>query len=314
MHVSVHATNPELRIALVGNPKGGQILEDLARLEQAGIDFHAQLVLCPGVNDGEEMDRSIRELAAFKRCLSIAGVPVGLTKHGLERQSKQVRLSRKCMRLLPGKQISVRRYEPHEALAVIEQAERWQAHFRRERGGTFFHLGDEFYLMTGRDVPSPEIYDGYPQIEDGIGVTRYFLENLQTYLNRAKPGGLTGASATLACATLIGPLMREAIERFNRHTGAAIDVAVVENRFFGDEINISGLLTGSDLTYALPASGDSNPLYISSRMISDRTHSLLDDMTVSELATELKRPIVPALTLSDVGRDLRQRSRLRRAA
>src|SRR4051812_26400064 len=149
MHVSVHATNPELRIALVGNPKGGQILEDLARLERAGIDFHAQLVLCPGVNDGEEMERSIRELAEFKRCLSIAGVPVGLTKHGLERQSKQMRLSRTCMRTLPNKQISVRRYESEEAEAVIAQAERWQAYFRRERGSTFFHLGDEFYLMTG---------------------------------------------------------------------------------------------------------------------------------------------------------------------
>src|SRR4051812_28773582 len=149
MHVSVHATNPELRMALVGNPKGGQILEDLARLQRAGIDFHAQLVLCPGINDGAEMERSVRELAAFPRCLSIAGVPVGLTKHGLERQSKQMRLSRTCMRLLPGKQIAVRRYEREEAEAVIAQAERWQAYFRRERGSTFFHLGDEFYLMTG---------------------------------------------------------------------------------------------------------------------------------------------------------------------
>lgn len=314
MHVSVHATNPELRIALVGNPKGGRILEDLGRLERAGIDFHAQLVLCPGVNDGEEMDRSIRELSAFRRCLSIAGVPVGLTKHGLERQSKQMRLSRTCMRLLPGKQISVRRYEPDEAVQVIEQAERWQAHFRETRGETFFHLGDEFYLMSGRNVPEPAMYDGYPQIEDGIGVTRYFLENLQTYLSRAKTGGLSGASATLACATLIGPTMREAVDRFNRRTGASLDVAVIDNRFFGSEINISGLLTGSDLIHALSGREDSSPLYISSRMISDRTHNLLDDLTVAEVAVRLGRPVVPALMMSDVGRDLRQRTRLRKAA
>src|SRR5215204_7741975 len=151
MHVSVHATNPELRVALVGNPKGARILEDLARLERAGIDFHAQLVLCPNVNDGEELDRSVRELAAFDRCLSIAAVPVGLTKHGLERQSKQMRLSRTCMRLLPTRRIEVRRYEPWEANAVIEQSERWQQRFRAERGETFYYLGDEFYLMTGRD-------------------------------------------------------------------------------------------------------------------------------------------------------------------
>ena len=126
----------------------------LERLERAGIDFHAQLVLCPGVNDGEELDRSLRDLASFgPRLISIAGVPVGLTKHGLERQSKQLRLSRTCMRTLPGKQIQVRRYERHEAEAVIAQAEAWQERFRRERGGTFFYLGDEFYLMTGRPVP-----------------------------------------------------------------------------------------------------------------------------------------------------------------
>jgi putative radical SAM enzyme (TIGR03279 family) len=314
MHVSVHAMNPELRVALVGNPKGGQISEDLARLERAGIDFHAQLVLCPGVNDGDELDRSVRELAAFRRCLSIAGVPVGLTKHGLERQSKQMRLSRTCMRLLPGKQISVRRYEQDEAEAVIEQAERWQAQFRRERGETFFHLGDEFYLMTGREVPSPEIYDGFPQIEDGIGITRHFIEDLTTYLSRSKREGLAGVRATLACGTLIGPTMHQQVERFNRHTGADVEVAVIENGYFGPEINISGLLTGSDLIRALPRNGTTSPLYISSRMISDRTHTLLDDITLSDLSAQLGRPVVPAYALSDVGRDLRQRSRLRRAA
>ena len=104
MHVSVHATNPDLRVALVGNPNAGKVLDDLHRLEQAGIDFHAQLVLVPGVNDGAELDRSLEDLSQFKRLLSIAAVPVGLTRYGLERQSKQVRLSRTCMRTLPGKQ------------------------------------------------------------------------------------------------------------------------------------------------------------------------------------------------------------------
>src|SRR4029078_2392123 len=156
MTVSIHATNPDLRVALVGNPKGAQIMEDLDRLRRNNIDFHAQLVVCPGVNDGDEMDRSVRELAALDHCLSIAAVPVGLTRHGMERQSKQVRLSRTCMRLLPGKQITVRRYEPDEAGAVIRQAEAWQRRFRAERGETFLHLGDEFYLMCGEPVHARE--------------------------------------------------------------------------------------------------------------------------------------------------------------
>ena len=307
MHVSVHSTNPELRVALVGNPKGARIMDDLERLRSYGIDFHAQLVLCPAVNDGGEMDRSIRELAALDNCLSIAAVPVGLTAHGLARQSKQVRLSRTCMRLLPGKQISVRRYEVDEALTVIAQADQWQEQFRRERGETFFHLGDEFYLMAGRPVPDAEHYDGYPQIEDGIGITRHFLENLSSYLKRSRTGSLAGSTATIACGTLIGDTMRAAADDLNRHTGSAVDVRVIENGFFGSEINISGLLTGGDLVREFGTDGAAAPLYISSRMVSDRTQTLLDDLTIDELSTQLRRPIVPCLTLTDVARDLKQR-------
>jgi putative radical SAM enzyme (TIGR03279 family) len=310
MHVSVHATNPDLRIALVGNPTGGKILDDLARLERAGIDFHAQLVLVPGVNDGEEMDRSLEELSRFKRLLSIAAVPVGLTRYGLERQSKQIRLSRTCMRLLPGKQITVRRYEKDEAEAVLRQADAWQARFRRERGETFFHLGDEFYLMCDVPVPDVDHYDGYPQIEDGIGITRHFLENLDGLLRRTRAGSLVGAKGTVATATLIGPTMQEAVARFNAHTGAALKVRIVENAFFGTEINVSGLLTAGDLIAAMAdESAADGPLYISNRMISDRTHTLLDDVTVSDVAERLARPVVPCGLLSDVARDLRSRYR-----
>jgi len=314
MHVSVHATNPDLRVALVGNPRGAQILDDLARLERAGIDFHAQLVLCPGVNDGEEMDRSIRELSDFSRLISIAGVPVGLTRHGLARQSKQVRLSRTCMRLLPGKQIEVRRYEQEEAEAVIAQAEKWQARFRRERKTTFFYLGDEFYLMTGRQVPASTWYDGFPQIEDGIGITRHLLDNLDALIKRSQPGAFAGARGVVACGTLIGPTMRDAVDRFDAHTGAELDVAVIENGFFGPEINVSGLLTAQDLIAALGRRVDGMPVYISSRMVSDRTHTLLDDLSVAELSNALDAPVVPCLTMSDLARDLRQRAKERRAA
>lgn len=314
MHVSVHATDPDLRVALVGNPKGALIMEHLARLERAGIDFHAQLVLCPGVNDGRDLDRSLSDLASFgPRLLSIAGVPVGLTKHGQERQSKQVRMSRTCMRLLPGKQISVRRYEPGEALAVIAQAEAWQERFRRERGETFFHLGDEFYLMSGQPVPGADVYDGYPQIEDGIGITRHFLEEAERYLRRARAGSLSGISGTLACGTLIAPTMRETVTRFNVRTGACLDVVAVENRYLGPEITVSGLLTGADLLQAFENRPIEGPLFVSSRMLSDRTGTLLDDKTVEEVSNELGCPVVPAESLSDIARELR-RSRSRRQA
>jgi len=306
MHVSVHATDPDLRVALVGNPKGALVMEHLARLERAGIDFHAQLVLCPGVNDGPELDRSLRDLSSFgPRLLSIAAVPVGLTRHGQERQSKQVRMSRTCMRLLPGKQISVRRYAPEEAAAVIAQSEAWQARFRQERGETFYHLGDEFYLMSGREVPPASRYDGFPQIEDGIGITRHFLEDARRYLRRTRPDALVGARGTVACGTLIYPTMRAEVERFNARTGAELATVSVENRYLGPEITVSGLLTGSDLIAEFGEDGDDAPLFVSSRMLSDRTETLLDDLTIDDVSGRLGRAVIPATTMGEVARSLR---------
>jgi NifB/MoaA-like Fe-S oxidoreductase len=285
-------------------------MDDLARLERAGIDFHAQLVLVPGVNDGAEMDRTLSDLATFgHRLRSIAGVPVGLSRHGQERQSRQVRLSRTCMRTLPGKQISVRRYHHDEATQVIARAERWQEHFEAERGNPFFYLGDEFYLMTGTPVPTTEHYGGFPQIEDGIGITRHFLDNLDGYLRRAKPEGLAGAEGAIACGELIAPTMREAVARLNARTGALLDVVAVENVYLGSEINVSGLLSGLDLLTAFERRPASAPLYISDRMVSQRTGTLLDDRTVEEVELALGRPVIPAADLSGVARDLRARQR-----
>jgi NifB/MoaA-like Fe-S oxidoreductase len=311
MHVSVHATNPDLRVALVGNPKAGKIMDDLRRLDAAGIDFHAQLVLVPGVNDGEEMDRSLRDLSSFgERLKSIAGVPVGLSRHGQERQSKQIRLSRTCMRRLPGvnqEAIRVRRYEPEEAARVIDQAEVWQRRFQEERGDTFYHLGDEFYLMTGREVPDVDHYAGFPQIEDGIGITRFFLEGLKTYIQRARPGILKESAGTIACGTLIAPTMASAVGDFNAHTGAELEVRAVENHYLGSEINVSGLLCGVDLVDALRDLPSNGPVFVSRKMISDRTGTLLDDQCIEDVSRQLGRPVVPAETMSDVAAYLRRR-------
>jgi putative radical SAM enzyme (TIGR03279 family) len=307
LHISVHATNPELRVALVGNPKGAYILDDLARLDAAGIDFHAQLVLCPNINDGEELDRSLSDLSQFERLRSIAGVPVGLTRFGLERQSKQLRNSRECMRTLPSRRIDVRRYEPAEAEAVIEQSEAWQRRFRAERGETFYYLGDEFYLMTGRDVPGAAMYDGFPQIEDGIGITRHLLENLSSLTRRTNPERLRGAEGIVACGTLVGDTMHRAVGQMNERLGTQLDVVVVENEFLGHEINVSGLLTGQDFARALTGKTAGKPVFITSRAISDRTHTMLDDMTLSDLSASIGAPVVPALTFTDVAADLRRR-------
>jgi putative radical SAM enzyme (TIGR03279 family) len=305
LHVSIHATNPELRSALVGNPKGALIMEHLDRLERAGIDYHAQLVLCPGVNDGPELDRSLDDLSRRGSHLkSIAGVPVGLTRFGLERQKKRVRLSRPCIRTMPGAMLEMRRYEADEARAVIQQAERWQAHFRVTRGETFFHLGDEFYLMSATPIPPTSHYDGFPQIEDGIGITRVFLDDVTGIVRRGRRAGVDGLAGIVACGTLIGPTMERATARVNRATSSRLQVVPIENSFFGGEINVSGLLTGSEVVRALGDRPGSEPVFISTTMVSRRTETLLDDMTVDDLKSELRRDVIVAEHLSDVVRAL----------
>ncbi len=299
INVSVHATNPELRVALVGNPKGAFILEHLARLERAGIEYNTQVVLCPGINDGAELDRTIRELSECGPHLrSIAVVPVGLSKFGIERQSRRVRLSRTCMRTLPGATLDIRRFEQAEAEAVIDQVEAWQRTFRRERGKTFVYLGDEFYLMTGRAVPAANGYDGFPQVEDGIGITRLFIDDAERIIKRSAPGSSNAVSGTIACGILIADTMRELVDRVNAHTGSGLRVVPIVNEFFGEQINVSGLLTGGLVRDALAGEERHDPVFVSEHMLSKRTRTFLDDMHVEELQADLGRPVIPAEYLS----------------
>jgi putative radical SAM enzyme (TIGR03279 family) len=301
LYVSVHATNPELRAALVGSPKGALIMEHLARLESIGIDYHTQLVLNPGINDGPELERSIRELAARgPRLRSIAAVPVGLTKFGMERQSKRVRSSRVCMRTLPNADLEVRRYRPEEALEVIAQAEVWQERFRRERGETFFYLGDEFYLMTGSPIPPTGYYDEFGQVEDGIGITRLFLDDVENIVKDGRRPELAGRGGIIACGTLIGDTMERAVRDVNSATGVKLEAVPLENTFFGPEITISGLMTGNELVQAFADRPGSEPIFISETMISRRTHTLMDDMHLQDIKSALGRDVIPAEHLSDV--------------
>ncbi|MDI3339516.1 MAG: DUF512 domain-containing protein [Sphaerobacter sp.] len=305
INVSVHATNPELRVALVGNPRAANIMEDLARLERIGIDYNAQLVLCPGINDGPEMDRTIRDLISLGPHLrSIAAVPVGLSKFGEERQSRRVRLSRSCMRSLPGALLDIRRYTPEEAERVIEQAEAWQRRFRRERGRTFLQLGDEFYLMTGRPIPPAARYDGFPQVEDGIGITRLFIDDAERLIRRGRRGDYEGASGAIACGTLIAPTMQTLVDRVNDALGTRLRVVPIVNTFFGPEINVSGLLTGGLVWDAFADQPGDDPVFISHHMLSKRTRTFLDDLHIDDLENALGRPVFASEYLSQVVQQL----------
>lgn len=318
LNVSVHATNPQLRVDLLRHPRAGEVLDDLRRLAGLGVSYNTQLVLNPGINDGDEFDRSIDELRDLPGILSIAAVPVGLTPLGIERDNRKLaNIALRSDRALPGiAAATIERFTASQTADLARRAEAWQRRFRRERGQTFLYLADEFYLMPGGGgIPASRYYDGFPQLEDGIGITRVFLDDFAGLKRRrgaARPD-LRGVRAALACATLIAPTMQRVTAKFNALTGAAIEVLTVPNRFFGPEIVVSGLLTGADILDAVGGEPDNTPLLVPRAMFSRLNGLTLDDMSIERLEETLGRQLIAANDLTSVAHELAQLSASRAA-
>ena len=236
LYVSVHATDPKVRCEMMHNRFAGELMDKLERLFAAGIEVHTQIVCCPGYNDGEILAKSFQDLyARYPHVLTMAVVPVGITKHreGLH---------------------PLRTFTKEEAAALIDQVTPWQRQCREETGKTFIYLGDEFYLLAGRDVPAAEWYDGFPQLENGIGLTRSFVDEWQATLpslssyQAASPAVIpVGESAF----TVLQPLLYALNKQFN----TAHSFVPVPNQFFGGKVNVTGLLTASDILRTCKESG-----------------------------------------------------------
>ena len=236
LYVSVHATDPKVRCEMMHNRFAGELMDKLERLFAAGIEVHTQIVCCPGYNDGEILAKSFQDLyARHPHVLTMAVVPVGITKHreGLH---------------------PLRTFTKEEAAALIDQVTPWQRQCREETGKTFIYLGDEFYLLAGRDVPSAEWYDGFPQLENGIGLTRSFVDEWQATLpslssyQAASPAVIpVGESAF----TVLQPLL----DALNKQFNTAHSFVPVPNQFFGGKVNVTGLLTASDILRTCKESG-----------------------------------------------------------
>jgi putative radical SAM enzyme (TIGR03279 family) len=289
LYVSVHATDPALRRQLLGKEDIPDVLPQVDRLAELGIEMHAQVVLTPGVNDGEHLQRTIADLAArYPAVQSIGVVPVGLTRY--HRGDCQ-------------------RYTPQGAGAVIEQLTPLQHGHREQHGVSLVHLADEWYLLADQDVPAAEMYDGYPQIENGIGLVRRFLQD-KSKLQAASPR-LRVSSCTLACGVLIAPLLRRLVGRLAVSSGVRFDVVPVVNRLFGETVTVSGLLGGDDLVAALDGRELGEVVFLPRAMfaayapgqtVHERT---LDDLTVQDLETHLGRRVLVADLLSEVWDKLR---------
>ncbi len=298
LHISVHATNPAVRERLVRstNGRGGKIMEDLRRLASMDIDFNTQLVLVPEVNDGAELERSIRDLLTLMPHMqSIAVVPVGLTRRGLHREEWY----REQHRILD--EPALRMFTTDEMRQILAQVRAWQRELRAEHGRTILHAADEFYLNTGTPLPPARQYDGFPQLEDGIGLTRILIDEWgRAKKRKTLPRNLHGRRATIGCATLIAPTMRALVADVNAETGARIEVRAIENRLFGPDITVAGLLSGKCILEEFGGERTDAPLFLPRSMFDERGVLTLDDVTLPQLAERLGRPIAPASQLLDV--------------
>ena len=284
LYVSVQCTNPVLRAEILRYKGAADILGQLTKLEEAGADYHTQVVLCYGLNDGEALERTIRDITERRpHALSLAIVPVGLTKHRTD-------------------PFPLIQFDRIGAARVIDQVEAWQQRIRAEEGRTFIYLGDEFYFLAGRDVPPAEMYDGFPQLDNGIGLTRNFIEEWTAaadYANTLDTNSRLAVISGTAVAPVVERLARELDPDVQR-----IHVLPVINEHFGETVNVSGLLTGHDISAALRAFSHSvDGVLIPASSLREGEDVFLDDMTLDAM-----RSSFPSVRIEPVatGRDYRE--------
>ncbi len=269
VNVSVHTMNPELRVEMMKNPNAGKALGYLRCFADAGIALNTQLVLCPGINDGKELEFSLNELfKLYPSVQSIAAVPVGLSDH------------RDGLYPLEG-------YTPETAGAVIDTIDRLNSEFYLKHGTVIAYAADEFYLKAGREMPDEDYYNGYPQLENGVGMWTLLkseftqaLENLDVKCKERKVSVVTGKAAY--------PLIKELAElAMKKISGLCVNVIEAENKLFGKNITVSGLLCGADIYEAAKDFDLGEELLIPPNTLKSNSEIFLDDMTVTELSRKL---------------------------
>ena len=268
LYISVHATEPGLRARMLGNETYDGLDDKLDRLTEAGIQLHCQVVLCPGWNDGSHLDQTIRDLSRrFPGVRSVAVVPVGLTDH-----------RRNLPRLDP--------VTSDYARTTIDRLLPVQRRFEAKLGTPFVFLGDEFYIQARRPIPMREHYEEFPQIENGVGMVRSFLDDFSAALDRFPIGG-GRINALVATGKLFAPFLGEAVSRLR----VGLRVVSVPNRFWGDGIGVAGLLAGGDFIAACRDLESEFLILPSESMIGDEG-LFLDDKTLADVERGVGRPVI----------------------
>jgi putative radical SAM enzyme (TIGR03279 family) len=281
LYVSVHATEPDIRIRLLKNPRAGQIMEQFKWFQERRLQIHAQVVVCPGINDGIHLEKTLLDLASFHRgeipaIASAAVVPVGLTRF---RPSDD--------ELSPVTQ--------EKAAEVIAQVQQLQEKFRQQLGSNFAWLADEWFLIARQELPPQTHYEDYPQIGNGVGSIRQFIKQFQSVAKKMLPSELKPPRKfTWVVGNAVEVAFQPLIKQLNQVRGLTIELAPLNSNYWGQEITVTGLLTGEDLLKGLKGKELGEAILLPSVMLKHDEQKFLDDLTVEEVAYQLKTKIIPA--------------------
>jgi len=276
INISVQTTNPELRCKMLHNRFAGEALQKIDRLYEADIPMNGQIVLCRGVNDGAELDRSIRDLTKYIPAMqSVSVVPVGLSKYrdGL---------------------YPLEPFTPEQLGDTIDLIEKWQKIYA-EHGIHFIHASDEFYMGAGRPLPEADRYDGYIQLENGVGMIRLMEEEIAEALEQLHPGEageVCPEEISIATGRLAAPYIEQYVERVCRQfPGKKVHVYAIRNDFFGERITVAGLITAKDLIAQLKEQPLGSRLLLPSAMFRSGEETFLDDLTRTDVQNALQVPV-----------------------
>ena len=273
INISFQTTNPELRCRMLNNRFAGDIFPKVQRLYEAGIEMNGQIVLCKGINDGEELERSIRDLSKYLPHLrSVSIVPVGLSRYRED--------------LYP-----LEPFTKEDAQKVLDTVKKWQEQLYPQYGLHFIHCSDEWYILAQQPIPREEEYDGYLQLENGVGMVRLLESEVLEELSNRKPDDRK-RRISIATGKLAAPFIRENISHIQKlYPGIEVNVYSIRNDFFGEMITVSGLVTGQDLKKQLAGRELGECLLIPCNMLRAGENVFLDDVTVEELEAALGVPV-----------------------
>ncbi len=275
INISVHTTNKELRIKMLRNKKAGNILKILEKFAGSGIEANCQIVLVPDVNDGEELEKTLNDLGRlYPNVKSVALVPVGITKYRDD-----------LPKIIP--------YSEKSSVELLRYLEKKQKYFLENLGTRFVFPSDEFYAMTKIDLPSYAAYEGFPQLENGVGLMKLFEDEVKKELNKIPKDMKLDKEYIIATGTLAYKFMRDIGEMLtDRLQDLKINVIPIENKFFGRTITVSGLITGQDLIEQLKYYTEVDGIIIPDSMLKKDEDIFLDDYTLLDLEKALNKEVI----------------------